>query len=317
MQLKITIAALFISSVLIAQDKITKEFSDVDRITMSTGSSDCILKKSSNNKITVEVIHYYGDDYKPTIDKEGNTLRIKEPRNNWSSGWSWSGDRSPKWTLTVPDNISLKYNTGSGDFRASDLTLEIDLNAGSGDITMDNMKGELVSNNGSGDLELDGFDGDLRANTGSGDIDISRAEGDLSINCGSGDILIRGVQGAISANVGSGDIDARDVIVEASSDFNSGSGDVDIELTSSPKANLTVNSGSGDAVLDYNGNDIQGMVIMKANKRNGDISAPFDFDTSEEIDNYNQTIIKKTKKMDNTKVSIKVGTGSGVARISQ
>ncbi len=316
MKLKITLAALFISGALIAQDKITREFSDIDRITMSTGSADCIVKKSSGNKITVEVIHYYGDDYKPTIEKEGNALRIKEPRNN-RSGWSWSGDRSPKWTLTIPDNIRLKYNTGSGDFMASDLKLEIDLNAGSGDIIVDNMSGELVSNNGSGDMELDGFDGDLRANTGSGDINISQAKGDLSINCGSGEISIRGVQGAISANVGSGDIDARDVIVDASSDFNSGSGDVDIELASSPKADLSVNSGSGDANLDYNGNDIQGMVVMKANKRNGDIRAPFDFDTSEEIDNYHQTIIKKTKKMDNTKVSIKVGTGSGVARISQ
>jgi hypothetical protein len=56
---------------------------------------------------------------------------------------------------------------------------------------------------------------------------------------------------------------------------------------------------------------------MKANKRNGEIAAPFDFDKVEEIDNGNNTTIKKTAKIGSKNIDIKVATGSGTARISK
>lgn len=315
MKLKITLLAVLITGALFAQQKITKTFEGIDRITIGTGSSDCVVKKSNNNTVTVEVLHYY-DKYEPSIEQNGSTLRIKENNRN-GSGWRSYGEKSPVWTISVPDDIDFKYSTGSGDFMASDLNMELDVNAGSGDILLKNMKGDVVSNTGSGDMSLGGFDGYLSANTGSGDLEISDVKGDIKLNCGSGDIDIRDLEGSVSANVGSGDIEADNVIVNNESSFNSGSGDVEVGLSSSPTASLSVNSGSGNAELDYNGNDIKGTIVMKANKRNGDIRAPFDFDTTEEIDKYNQTMVKKTKKMDNTNIEIRIGTGSGTASIER
>ncbi len=315
MKLKITLLTLLLSGSLMAQDRISEEFSDIGKISMSTSSGDCVVKMSNNAKITVEVVHYYGEDYNPTIEKQGNTLRIKELSNrNYKSGWS---ERSPKWTLTVPNDVRIKFSTGSGDFMASDIDAEIDINTGSGDIELGDVKGDLTSNTGSGDFILDGFDGEFSTNVGSGDVEINDAKGDMNINCGSGGIDLRNVSGGISANVGSGDIEAMGVTVAEESSFNSGSGDVEVELASSPSASISVNSGSGDADLDYNGNAIKGLITMKANKRRGEIRAPFDFDTSEEIENYNQVTIKKTKKMDNTDIKINIGTGSGTASISK
>ena len=56
---------------------------------------------------------------------------------------------------------------------------------------------------------------------------------------------------------------------------------------------------------------------MKANKKNGEIVAPFDFDKEEEVENGNNTTIKKTAKIGSKDIDIHVATGSGTARISK
>lgn len=314
MKLKITTMIMMLATTLIAQQKIEREFSGVDKINMSTSSGNCVLKKGNTDKVLVTVeFTYDSDEYNPEFDQNGSMLKIKEDFNGRGSH---SGKSN--WTLTVPNDMDIKFNTGSGDFEASDLKLELSLNAGSGDFFFKNMKGEIVSNAGSGDMRLEGFDGELRANTGSGDVRVNGTKGELKINTGSGDIDIADASGAISANVGSGTIDARGIMVTDASGFNSGSGNVGVVLAGSPKADISVNSGSGDADLDFNGNAIDGLVVMKANKKNGRIRAPFDFDTTEEIDNHgSQPLIKKTAKRGNSDIQIKVGTGSGTASLSE
>ncbi len=314
MKLKITAMIMLLAASLMAQQKIEKEFSGVKKINMSTSSGDCIVKKGNTNKVLVTVEHTFdSNDYAPEFEQIGTSLRIKEDFNGRGS---FSGKSS--WTLTIPNDMDIKFNTGSGDFEAKDLKLELNLNAGSGDFIFENMSGEIVCNAGSGDMILDGFDGELRSNTGSGDVRVNGIKGQIKINTGSGDIDITEASGAISANVGSGSIDARRITVTDASGFNSGSGDVDVELTASPKADISVNSGSGDSKLDFNGNEIAGLVIMKANKKNGTIRAPFDFDKTEEVDNGgSQTVIKKTVQRGSSDIKIKIGTGSGTASITE
>ena len=314
MKLKITAMIMLLATSLMAQQKIEKEFSGVRKIKMSTSSGDCILKKGNTDKVLVTVEYTYdSDDYAPEFEQNGTSLRIKEDFNGRGS---FSGKSS--WTVTVPNDMDIKFNTGSGDFEASDLKLELSLNAGSGDFLFKNMSGEIVCNAGSGDMRLDGFNGELRSNTGSGDVRVTGTKGQIKINTGSGDIDITDASGSISANVGSGSIDARAITVADASSFNSGSGDVDVELATSPKADISVNSGSGDATLDFDGNEIAGLVVMKANKRNGNIRAPFDFDKTEEEDNRgNQVVIKKTAQRGSSDIKIKIGTGSGTASISE
>jgi hypothetical protein len=76
-----------------------------------------------------------------------------------------------------------------------------------------------------------------------------------------------------------------------------------------------VNTGSGNAELNFNGNEIAGEVVMKANKRSGNIEAPFEFDKTEEIDNGgrdNVTLVKTAQRGKGTN-RIMVSTGSGDA----
>jgi len=82
--------------------------------------------------------------------------------------------------------------------------------------------------------------------------------------------------------------------------------------------NISVNSGSGNAQLNFNNNPVSGEVVMTANKRNGNIVAPFKFDKEETIDDdHNSQRIRKTAKLGNKDILIRVSTGSGTAEISK
>ena len=289
----ITLLALLCVFVAKAQEEISKSFEGVKNISINLASGDCTLKKGTTPTIRVELQYTYdNDEFKPQIEQKGSNLIIKEKFEGQNhNGWS-------KWTITIPDGLEVAVNSGSGD---------IDLSDTSGDVTI---------NTGSGDVEIDTQDGDISVNTGSGDVRLTSGKGNVNINAGSGDIRIVDSYAEFSVNTGSGDISARDITIAGKSSFNSGSGDASVSLGSSLDYDISVNSGSGDAVLDFNNNEINGVVTMQANKRNGRIVAPFEFDKVEEEEHGSQTIIIKTVHIGSTDIKIHVGTGSGKAEIT-
>ena len=302
--------SLLVSWGAIAQGQLNKTFSGVKRIQISTSSGDCSLSKASNSSVTVDLTHTFGDNYDPEIRQDGDRLIIKEKfRSNSSRGESM-------WKLTVPDGVEVDFATGSGNLNASNLAMDLDVNTGSGDISVQQLKGDLRGNTGSGNITLTEASGEIKVNTASGDIEADKIDGELSLNCGSGDIMILDSQASFLANTGSGKIKGTNLTLTGSSRFNSGSGDAQIVLANAPTHDISVNSGSGDAVLDFNGSTIAGEIVMKANKENGVIKAPFDFDKTEEIEQgRDQVVIKKTAQRGNSDVKISIGTGSGVAQI--
>lgn len=293
-----------------SQGKLNVSFTGIKKIQISTASGNCSLTKASSSSVTVDLKHTYGDNYNPDVKQEGDRLVIREKfKSNSSSG-------NAEWTLTIPDGVEVDFSTGSGNLDASNLTLDLEVKTGSGDISVRQHKGDLRGNTGSGNITLAEASGEIRANCGSGNIDVEKISGELSVNCGSGDIRLRDSKAIFSANSGSGTVRGTNLTLTGSSGFNSGSGDAKVVLASAPTYNITVNSGSGDAILDFNGNPIAGVVVMKANKKNGAIKAPFEFDKTEEIEQgRDQVVIKKTTQRGNSEVKISVSTGSGEAQI--
>jgi hypothetical protein len=112
-------------------------------------------------------------------------------------------------------------------------------------------------------------------------------------------------------------VEAENITLKEDGNFNTGSGDVEISLEAALDYDIELNSGSGDAVLDFNGQKIEGTIVMKAKKRGGDIRAPFEFDRVEEIEEGGDIYIKKTKKLGNKDIDIYVGTGTGNAIIRE
>lgn len=312
MKKSIIVASLIFlfSTLIFAQDKLNKSFTGVKKIKIKTASGNCILTKASGSTVTVDLQHTFGNNYKPELTQDGDQLTIREKFNSNSS------HGNAKWTLAVPDGVEISFATGSGNFEASNLSLELEVSTGSGDITLRQTKGDVRGNTGSGEITLDGTQGEVKANSGSGNISLDGGLGELKLNCGSGDIRLKNSKAAILANTGSGTVRGTNLTLTGSSGFNTGSGDVEIVLAVSPTHNVSVNSGSGDAILDFNGNTIAGEVVMKANKRNGEIKAPFEFDKVEEIEQgRDQITIKKTAQRGNSDIKISIGTGSGQAVI--
>lgn len=309
----LSISSLLAITLTMAQTVSEKmSFEGIESIKIKTSGGNCLLQKGSGSTVVVEFTHTFDDDeFEPIVEKNGSTLLIKEEFNSsFSSGNS-------EWTLTIPDNLDINFGTGSGDLEASDLTLNLKSTLGSGDIRFQNVRGEQSVTTGSGDLIFKNSNGRFTLTTGSGDVRFDGVEGSTDVNVGSGRVEINRSRGDYSINVGSGDIQARDVRLTGESYFNSGSGDAEVSLASKLVADIGINSGSGNATLDFDGAEISGTVTMKANKRNGDIVAPFKFDSETEEGSGRNIHVKKTVRIGNEKIRIKVGTGSGTAEISK
>ncbi|MEM9857892.1 MAG: DUF4097 family beta strand repeat-containing protein [Bacteroidota bacterium] len=313
----LSLTLILISSTLsFSQKEISKTFSGIEKINVNTASSDCILKKASGNSVQVELNHNYSGGYEPEVYKEGNRLYIKErfERNSSSRG-------SGTWTLTIPDDMDIRFNSGSGSLEASNLNLELDMNTGSGYIELTTVQAELRFSTGSGDISLSQVNGEFDASTGSGNFRVTEAEGDFRLSTGSGNVRLREVTASVNANTGSGDVRAENMTLTGRSIFSTGSGDAIVTLNSPLKYDISVNSGSGDAEVDFSGNTISGLVEMTANKKNGRIAAAIDFDKVEEVDQgsgkWSQKVIKKTAKLGNEDIQISIGAGSGTARITK
>jgi DUF4097 and DUF4098 domain-containing protein YvlB len=308
----IGVFALVLAAGVAGAQTITKNFTGVKNIRLTTSSGDVLLAKGGSQEVQVEVSSTYDkSDYQPVFEQSGSTLTLKENFDRRSvSGHS-------TWKLTIPDGLDLHITSGSGNMEAADLKFTAKMNTGSGDYSWRNITGESSINTGSGKIELDAYQGDLRLNSGSGDIRISKSQGDLHANTGSGDISISGTRGGVFANTGSGDIRAQEVALTSKGMFNSGSGKVLLVLSAPLTADLSLNSGSGDAVLDCKGTALEGKVIMTASKKNGDIVAPFAFDKTEEINegNHGDATIRKTVQLGSSTRVIKISTGSGTAEV--
>ena len=299
------------ASAVYAQD-VNRTFSGIKKINLSTASGDIILAKGSNKEVSVKVKFTYSTkDYEPIFDQDGSTLILKETfaKRNSANG-------SSNWTLTIPDGLDVKINSGSGNIEATGLEVSVNSNTGSGDYNWTNVSGDSKINTGSGDIKIDQHTGDIDVNAGSGNIAVTQATGSVRANAGSGDLSFSMIKGGVSANSGSGNIKARDLTLTAKGAFNTGSGDVLVVLSAPLAYNLSVNSGSGDAIVDLKGSKLEGKLVMTANKKNGEIKAPFTFDKTETIDDEGSNErIRKTVQLGSSTVEVKIGTGSGTAEV--
>lgn len=117
----------------------------------------------------------------------------------------------------------------------------------------------------------------------------------------------------------SGSIVVNNLVLNGAGNLYTGSGDVEVVLAASPKFNLSLGSGSGKAELNFNGNEIAGEIVMTSGKKNGNISAPFKFDKTEEFgggSKYDMVMIRQTavKGSSTSRISINTSSGSAILR---
>lgn len=307
--LKISILAflaLVFTTAAYGQERITKTFSGIENVNLSTASGNGTIKRSDNNEVTVTVEYTFDEDiYKPIFEQNGSSLRVEEKfeRNRWNRGYA-------RWTLEVPNGIDLNFKTGSGNIEVSGVNINVTAKSGSGNINISDLEGTVSSNTGSGNLEFSNIKGTHNGNTGSGNIRVDRSEGDSDMNTGSGNVRLRDVSGVFKMSSGSGNVIVEGAAIRGASRFSTGSGNVEVELSSALDYDLTLGTGSGNATLDFNGSQIAGEFIMEASSKNS-IQAPFSFDrTSEKGRRY-----VKEAKVGNKNILVKISSGSGRAAV--
>ena len=305
----LVLLALCIATTVYGQKTIDKSFKGVERIRLEIASGNGIIKKGNSDEVKVNLVYTYDDDeYEATFDQKGDVLRMREEFSNRRRRWNNRG--KSEWTLEIPDGMMVNINTGSGNLEIEGLEIELTANSGSGNVDVADLSGDTRLTSGSGNIRIKVIDGELKASTGSGNIRLSDAKGDADLNTGSGTIRVLGAEGALRFNTGSGNVDASGVVITGRSTFSTGSGNVDVELGAALDGDVRISTGSGNSVLDFNGNKVEGRFAMEASSKSR-ISAPFSFDREyEERGHY-----VKEATVGSKDIRIDISSGSGSARV--
>jgi len=290
--LAILFLILFLSLNLLAapEKEIQKTFPAKEEIRLRFALGDCRIEKSSDGQIHVHLVYSYEDSeaFEPRLEERARAIYLEEKfhRNN-PHGYS-------KWTVAIPDNTEINFNSGTGNLVINGSGARIDGNTGTGDIQVDNAKGKFKLNSGTGNVEARGCEGEFKLNSGTGRVRIENSKGNFH------------------ANSGTGDVEAHGLTIEFEGGFNSGTGDVEVSFPKGEDFDLTVSSGTGDAVVDMQGSPIQGYFEFTAQARRGRIVSPVKFDKEEEFMEADHKYLQKsfTKGKNKPRVYIKTGTGT-------
>jgi DUF4097 and DUF4098 domain-containing protein YvlB len=242
-----------------------------------TGSGNIRVKAGDSSSVVVHAEirsgHGWGDsdaeqrireiEKNPPIEQDGNSIHIGQTRDS-----DLYRNISISYEIRVPAQTRLDAHTGSGDFSAAGVQLEIngrtgsgnirvedaaakvELSAGSGEVELRNARGGARVSSGSGNVRAEGVAGPVKATSGSGEVRIELSgPGDVEASSGSGNISAHGVKGSMRATTGSGNVEARGE-PQGEWHLRTGSGNVSVELPPGAGFELDAHTGSGTIQTD-------------------------------------------------------------------
>jgi hypothetical protein len=227
-----------------SQKELSIDASSLTEFDIEAGAGSLTIIGSDDiSEITVVADIYtesgHTDNYELELDHAGSRAYLVAKTKS-SSGF-WIGD-SPHIDvkITVPSQLSLDVNDGSGATFISNITGSVEVDDGSGDLTFQNIKNKLTVNDGSGGLYIKDVIGNVSIEDGSGEIEINGVNGDVDIDDGSGSIVAKDITGSAIFEDGSGDLTVKKV--DGLITIDDGSGDIDVEDAGGLKI---LESGSG------------------------------------------------------------------------
>ncbi len=247
---------------------VNKTFKAVDNVKIKTVSGDCIVKIGGSSEIKVHVNYTYPADKFKPVFKEEDGVLLM--KEDFKKG-SKDLKGESKWTVTVPAKTNIAFKSASGN------------------------------------LDVGELQGKLNAKTASGNVTAAGANGTINVKSASGHIAVGGT-GTFNIKCANGDIKAKGIVLEGASGFNSVSGKINVVLAKSSKYDISLKTVSGDATLDYNGNDVKGYFVFKGQKGNIHSDIPFEGGKDK---GYSPFVKKSFKKGgDSPKVSFSTVSGS-------
>ena len=231
-------------------DSYETDLSSVNRISADLNSADIEIKKSENEKISLQF--YSNTKSSITVDNANYTLSVAENKDNRSGIFI---NTQKKLVVFVPEAYGGEFSlsTHSGDITAEkDLTANaVNASAQSGDITLKNI-------------------GSITASTSSGDIRISKIDYKASITTSSGDIEIHefNLKDVSDITASSGDVKIEILDMINNLYITTSSGDVEVEKDNST-CYVETETNSGDVKV--NKSDRKSDIVLKIKTSSGDI----------------------------------------------
>lgn len=284
-------------------DEIDKTFSKKSKIKMDFVNGNCEILKSTDDLIHIKLIYDISplENFKSQINEKDNSLELSEQFIGSAKG-------DVKWILSIPSGIKINFTTVSGNFSIDNLNTKLSAKVISGNIKITNSDGSFNISTASGNIISKSSSGDFKLSTASGNLNVNNSEGKYKLSTVSGDIIVDNIKGQIKLNSASGNVNATNITINDKCSFNTASGNINVKLSSSPQNDISLNSATGNAILDFNGNSISGFFVFSTKQNSGEIKAPFQFESEREI----------TKSDDNIYLikSSKIGSEFPVIRIS-
>jgi DUF4097 and DUF4098 domain-containing protein YvlB len=292
-----TILCIFFTSVnIFAQRKkeLDKTFDSKDLIEIDLVLGDCNLKQSEDGKVHVYLVYTYDDDYfEPRIKERSNALIIEE------KFYGRNGDGDSEWTISVPKDCEIDFEAATGSLYIDNLQAKIDGNSGTGEMDVRESKGKFDLNSGTGRIVVEDSDGSFELNSGTGRVKVENCSGDFDVNSGTGKTV------------------GINITIQDEAEFNSGTGTAEVTRPKGEDFELFINSGTGNAVLDMDGEPIEGYFEFSVDSHGGDIRSPIEFDDEEEYrerEGYSyRRYFTKGKKTPRYYIS----TGTGTAELKR
>jgi hypothetical protein len=189
------------------------------------------------------------DDLKIDTSRNGSEATVTMRTGDRGNTFGWSRYGYMKLSVSVPPQLAVAINSGSGDVVAGTLE-SLEFHSGSGDLKAYQIAGALALELGSADVDAHGIGNVDLHSTGSGDVTISDVRNDVNAgHSGSGDLHFSDVRGSVAVgSVGSGDLRLENIGGDVRVD-SIGSGEMVVdEVTGDLQVDAT---GSGD--VSYHG----------------------------------------------------------------
>jgi len=195
--------------------------SRLSELVIDAGAGSLTIIGSDTTTITVEanITTDENKSYVLTLEKMGNKAKLIASQDSFGN---WYGS-SPytDLTVTLPQNLALDIDDGSGDIRISRVNNSVSVDDGSGSMTISNINGALNIEDGSGSISFNDINGNINLDDGSGETTIENTIGDINIEDGSGEVTVLNTSGKVTIDDGSGDITIKGAgglkIIEAGS----------------------------------------------------------------------------------------------------
>jgi hypothetical protein len=304
------LAILFTINITAQKKEISKSFSGIKEVEVSTVLGGMLLQKSPDNQVHIKIVHNYTDnEFEVKFKEKGDRLDVEADLDIDDD----SDGKYSKWTILVPSKTEVELKSGTGSITIEKIDIDVEGSTGTGKIEIAGCNGDFELSSGTGNVRVENCEGDFEVSSGTGTVRIFKSSGDFEASSGTGKVIVDNCTGSFEASSGTGNCKVSNITITEEAEIRSGTGDAEVTNPKGSQFKLEVSSGTGDAVLDLDSAPVEGYFEFTASQRKGRIVSPYSFDREEVYENGNDEKYDRksfTKGKSTPKYYINTGTGT-------